>query len=185
VELKIEAAQGRETVERELTRAAQAGELSAFEKIYRSTAGRIYAVCLRLSGRPEIADELVQETFVRAWRKLPGFRGESALTTWLTRIAVNVALSERKKSARLEDRLEEPGIIEELGVPRETGDAESSIDLERAIAALPPKARQVFVLHDVEGWKHEEIAERAGIAVGTSKAHLHKARAALKEALSP
>lgn len=182
--MRIDAEDRQNAAERELLLAAKAGDVSAFEKIYRSTAGRVYAVCLRLSGRPDLADELSQETFVRAWRKLPDFRGESALTTWLTRIAVNVALSERRKSARLEDRLEEPGFIEELGAPRETGDAESSIDLERAIAALPPKARQVFVLHDVEGWKHEEIALRAGIAVGTSKAHLHKARESLKEALS-
>lgn len=172
------------TDERRLALMAKAGDESAFEKLYRSTAGRVYALCLRLTGRPDLADELVQETFVRAWRCLPSFRGESAFSTWLTRIAVNLALSERRKSARLDGRLERPEDIEELGVQRETGDAESSIDLERAIAALPEKARRVFVLHDVEGWKHEEIAELAGIAVGTSKAHLHKARAALKEALS-
>jgi RNA polymerase sigma-70 factor (ECF subfamily) len=182
--MEIGQAERRETAERELALAAKAGEVSAFEKLYRATAGRVYAVCLRLSGSPDLADELTQETFVRAWRKLPAFRGESAFATWITRIAVNVALSERKKSARLESRLERPENIEELGVSRETGDAESSIDLEKAIAGLPEKARRVFVLHDVEGWKHEEIAIHAGIAVGTSKAHLHKARETLKEALS-
>jgi RNA polymerase sigma-70 factor (ECF subfamily) len=173
-----------ETVERELVLAAKAGEVSAFEKLYRCAVGRVYALCLRLSGSPEIAEELTQETFVRAWRKLPSFRGDCAFTTWLTRIAVNVALSERQRSAKLENRLEWPEDIEELGVSRETGDAESSMDLEKAIAALPQKARQVFVLHDVEGWKHEEIARFAGIAVGTCKAHLHRARESLKEALS-
>jgi RNA polymerase sigma-70 factor (ECF subfamily) len=169
--------------ERDVVRRAQAGEVPAFEQLYRENMGRVYALCLRLSCDAALAEELTQDVFVRAWEKLGSFRGDSAFSSWLYPLAVNVALSERRsrrrRTARVmatddltpfdrSERLEEPG---------------AAVDLERALATLPDGARAVFVLHDVEGYRHEEIARLTGIATGTSKAQLHRARRLLREAL--
>lgn len=162
---------------------AAAGDVGAFEELYRRNQGRIYALCLRMSGDPGVAEELVQETFVRAWQKLATFRGASALSTWLHRVAVNVALGHRRSSDRRHARVLEaaeraaPDKVVRMNHPGQT------IDLERAIGRLPDGARRVFVLHDVEGFRHEEISKLAGIAVGTSKAQLHRARRLLRKAL--
>ncbi len=167
-----------------VARAAR-GEVSAFEELYRLNVGRVYCLCLRMSGDPSLAEELVQETFVRAWRKLGSFRGASAFSTWLHRVTVNVVLGHQRSagrrgihvSGRVED--EAPEWVAPETHPGQT------IDLERAISGLPEGARTVFVLHDVEGFRHEEISGIAGIAVGTSKAQLHRARKLLRKALLP
>jgi RNA polymerase sigma-70 factor (ECF subfamily) len=137
-----------------------------------------------MTGDPALAEELAQEAFVRAWQKLGSFRGASAFSTWLHRVTVNVVLGHRRSAARRETPLQVVGDdFPGDAVAREAWPAES-IDLERAIAALPDGARTVFVLHDVEGYRHREIARLAGIAVGTSKAQLHRARKILRKALT-
>ncbi len=158
------------------------------ERIYRENAGRVYALCLRMVGDPVRAEELTQDVFVRAWRKLDQFRGDAAVSSWLHRIAVNVVLqaqrSERRRRARVLTSADMPGHASGRveGAARNPPGV-AGIDLERAIGALPPGARAIFVLHDIEGYKHAEIAELTGLAVGTTKAHLHRARKLLREAL--
>ncbi|WP_440223918.1 RNA polymerase sigma factor [Dokdonella sp. MW10] len=166
----------------ELVRRAAAGEMRAFEALYRRHAGRVHGAVWRLSGMNEArAEELTQEAFVRAWQKLDSFRFESAFTTWLHRLAVNVALMELR-SRDPEDTVED-GVLEAASEPVRPFCAGERGDLERAVAALPPRARAVLVLHDIEGWKHEEIGRELGMAVGSSKAQLHRARGLLKRAL--
>jgi len=169
----------------ELAARALSGDTIAFERLYRANVGRVYALCLRMCGSPTLAEELTQMSFVRGWEKLGTFRGRSAFSTWMHRVAVNVVLGHaRTRSRRPEavpfnqDRPFEPG------APAQAK-AEQSVDLERAIGRLPDRAREVFVLHDVEGYRHDEIAGLTGMAVGTSRAHLHRARRLLREALSP
>ena len=164
-----------------LVESAQAGDVAAFEALYRGHVGRVYALCLRMTAEVSAAEDLTQEAFVRAWRKLGSFRGDSAFSTWLHRVAVNVVLGHRRSRMRRAARME--------ALKTEPGRAPSSspalrMDLEAAIASLPDGAREVFVLHEVEGYRHDEIAELAGIATGTSKAHLHRARTLLKERLT-
>jgi len=164
-------------------RAAQRGDVAAFERIYRAHVGRVHALCIRLCGDAPLAEQLTQDAFVRAWERLDTFRGESGFASWLRHLTVNVVLGERRARARRERRVRATDDEEVLsGLPRHRGD-DAGIDLERAIAALPEGARTVFVLHDIEGYRHEEIAELAGIAVGTSRAHLHRARSLLREVL--
>lgn len=166
-------------------RRAQAGDEAAFEEVYRAHAGRVYALCLRLTANAADAEERVQDVFVRAWERLGSFRGESAFGSWLHRLAVNVVLGERRGTRRREQRVlgvEDPAALERPGGG--TGGAPGlGVDLERAIAALPAGAREVFVLYDVEGYSHREIAAAAGIAEGTSKAQLFRARRLLREML--
>ncbi len=168
-----------------LVRAAQAGDLSAFEALHRSTVGLVYALCLRMAGNAALGEELTQDVFVRAWRKLSTFRGESAFATWLTRLAVNVVLTERRDRGRRDSRLTFSDDLDTLVPPTPPEHPGTALDLEKAIAGLPEQARRVFVLHDVEGWKHGEIARLTGLAVGTCKSHLHRARALLREVLGP
>jgi RNA polymerase sigma-70 factor, ECF subfamily len=172
------------TADATLVQRAQAGDTAAFERLYRDNTGRIYALCLRLSGDAVRAEELTQDVFVRAWQKLSTFRGDSAFSTWLHRLEVNLVLGEHRAEGRRRAWLvpEDPTEID-LPAPTRTtpGDA---LDLERAIAALPPSARTVFVMHEVEGYGHEEIAQLTGRAEGTSKALLHRARKLLREALA-
>ena len=164
---------------------AASGDVGAFEKLYRRNQGRVYALCLRMSGNPDAAEELVQETFVRAWQKLSTFRGKSAFSTWLHRVAVNVVLGHRRSSSRREARqIEAAERVAPANVIHMNGPGRK-IDLERAIGGLPDGARKIFVLHDVEGFRHEEISRLVGIAVGTSKAQLHRARRLLRKALLP
>lgn len=165
-----------------LVEQAQRGERRAFETLYREHVGRVYALCLRMSGDADRAEELTQDVFVRAWSRLSSFRGDSAFGTWLHRIAVNAVLQKRRGDRRRELRVETRDALElDAPAPRERpGDR---MDLERAVAALPEGARAVFVLHDVQGYKHHEIADMMGLAVGTTKAQLHRARRLLREAL--
>ncbi len=173
----------------ELVQRAQDGDREAFERLYREHVGRVYAVCLRLCGDARRAEELTQDTFVRAWRKLRSFRGNSAFSSWLYRIAVNTTLgahrSERRRLARVVGIADLAGAREsEAPEPvDQTSPPGLRLDLERAIGALPPGARTVFVLYDIEGYRHGEIAELTGLAVGTLKAQLHRARKLLREAL--
>jgi RNA polymerase sigma-70 factor (ECF subfamily) len=166
----------------DLVRRAQSGDTDAFGNLYRLHAGRVYALCLRLEGDVTRAEELTQDVFVRAWEGLPGFRGESAFGTWLHRLAVNVVLADRRAAWRRDRRVvavEEP---ERHETPRES-DPALALDLEAAIATLPPGARAVLVLHDLEGYQHAEISAMTGIAEGTSKAQLFRARRLLRERL--
>ena len=161
-------------------RLAQAGDPDAFETVYREHAGRVYALCLRMSGDPVRARELLQDVFVRAWEKLRTYRADAAFGTWLHRLAVNVVLMQWRAEGR--KGLEE---LDENTAGGERGaGSEERIDLEQAIAKLPAGARQVLVLHDIEGFEHGEIGKMVGIAEGTSKAHLFRARRLLREALS-
>ena len=167
----------------EVVRRAQEGDVAAFEQLYRDNVNRVYALCLRISADPAKAEELTQDVFVRAWQRLGSFKGKSAFSTWLHRLAVNVVLGERRSEGIRVARVfgtDDLSIYETGGKVPDPGDR---MDLERAIAKLPPGARSVFVLHDVEGYKHEEIAEMHGSAVGTCKAQLHRARRLLREAL--
>ena len=150
--------------------------------LYRENVDRIYALCMRMSGDPAGAEELTQDVFVRAWEKLDSFRGDSAFSTWLHRLAVNVVLNHRKSEGRRRGREDDDQTVldEQPGVQAPAG---MRLDLEQAIAGLPPGARRVFILHDVEGFKHEEIAGLLGITSGGSKAQLHRARMLLREAL--
>ncbi|WP_024889873.1 RNA polymerase sigma factor [Luteimonas huabeiensis] len=162
-----------------LARAAANGDRRAYESIYRRHAPRLYALIWRICGRHEArAQDVLQETFLRAWRALPGFRFESALGTWLQRLAVNAALMEVRGRGGRDDRDDGDDALEALpGTARCVG---TGMDLERAIAALPPRARAVLVLYEIEGWTHQEIAEELGMAVGSSKAQLHRARGLLR-----
>jgi len=171
----------------EAIRAALAGDRRAFEGLYRAHVGRVHALCLRLSANAATAEELTQEAFVRAWQRLATFRGDSAFATWLHRLAVNVVFDHQRaqrpwyrRTASLDDERDAVDALPD----RSSASPGDRHDLEAAIRRLPRGARTVFVLHDVEGWQHDEIAARAGIAVGTSKAHLHRARTLLREWLS-
>ena len=168
-----------------LVRASAAGDTGAFEALYRRHLGRVHGVILRLVGHQHSrAEDLTQEAFVRAWQALPGFRFESAFGTWLHRLAANTALMElrsRRGAPALDDSED---ALDAVGVADSAGHGTAlSIDLEQAVARLPPRARAVLVLHDVEGWKHEEIAETLDMAVGSSKAQLHRARKLLRTRL--
>jgi len=163
---------------------ARSGDVEAFETLYRATAGRVYALCLRMCRDPHLAEELVQECYVRAWQKLGTFRGDSLFTTWMHRLATNVVLGHFRRAGRRIDDLADAG--ERVAAePAAERSSELALDLERAIASLPAGARTVLVLHDVEGYTHEEIARMSGVAPGTSKAQLSRARRLLRKVLTP
>lgn len=166
-------------------RAAQAGDAAAFERLYRANVGRVNALALRLTADSQRAEDLVQDAFVRAWEKLATFRGESSFPTWMHRLTLNVFLlahrSEQRRGAREETHGELPdspttGSADALG-------AEGRMDLEQAIARLPEGARTAFVLHELQGYSHEEIAAFSGVAAATVRAQLHRARRRLMEML--
>jgi RNA polymerase sigma-70 factor (ECF subfamily) len=168
----------------DIVRRAQAGDVDAFELLYREHAGRIYALCLRLMASDSAdATELMQDVFIRAWRRLATFRGECAFSSWLHRLAVNTMLEnargDRRRIARVLP-MDDTSRLE--GAARSTG-VDLKMDMEDAIASLPKGARLAFVLHDVEGYQHQEIAEQLGVTVGTIKAQLHRARRLLRERL--
>jgi RNA polymerase sigma factor (sigma-70 family) len=168
--------------EAELVRRAQAGEREAFDALYVASAGRVYALLLRLCADAERAERLTQDTFVAAWLRLSTFRGESRLTSWLHRIAVNCVLEDQRAAGRRVARTLSvpPELLERSG-----GEPVSDLrlDLERAVASLPPGARLALVLHDVEGYTHDEIAAMTGVTAGTTKSQLHRARALLQQRL--
>jgi RNA polymerase sigma-70 factor (ECF subfamily) len=167
----------------DLVRRAAAGDVEAYEMLYRENVGRVHALCLRMARDRSEADELTQETFVRVWERLGSFRGDSAFSTWLHRVTVNVVIGGLRSRGRWRDRFA-AAETEDFGAAAPAFSAGGDLDLERAIARLSPQARLVFLLHDVEGYQHGEIANLTGLAVGTSKAHLHRARRLLREDLS-
>ncbi|MCR6661720.1 MAG: sigma-70 family RNA polymerase sigma factor [Luteimonas sp.] len=168
-----------------LVRASASGDAGAFEALYRRHASRVHGVILRLVGyQHSRAEDLTQEAFVRAWQALPGFRFESSFGTWLHRLAANTALME------LRTRRSQPGMesdddaFDGIGSMDTAGHHTAlSLDLEQAVGTLPARARAVLVLYDIEGWKHEEIADALDMAVGSSKAQLHRARRLLRTRL--
>lgn len=168
-------------LEASLIQAATAGDEGAFERLYRRHVARIHTLVRRMVG-PDQADDLTQDVFIRAWNKLPTFRAESAFGTWLHRLAVNVVLSRKRSEKSERTWFVDDADALDLHASRQAHPA-VVVDLEQAIARLPVGARQVFVLHDVEGWTHEEIAERLGLVPGTSKSQLSRARAALRRML--
>lgn len=159
---------------------AAAGDAHAFGRLYRDHAGRIHSLARRMAGDQD-ADELTQDVFVRAWEKLGTFRGESAFGTWLHRLAVNLILGRRQLVATRRGR--EAGDEALAWTPGRSAQPELAMDFEKAVQRLPDGARQVFVLFDVEGYRHEEIAALLEISVGTSKSQLHRARMILREHL--
>ena len=168
-----------------LVERARKGDRASFEVLYRRHRNRVYGLVWRLcGGDAALAEDLLQEAFVRAWQKLDSFRGESRFGTWLHRLSANVALSDRRIRVR---RLERETPLEGAAERAATGDADvyagQRMDLEQAIAALPERARTVLVLYDIEGYSHAEISEIAGMAVGSSKAQLHRARKIVREEL--
>lgn len=167
----------------ETVRRAQQGDHAAFRTLYQEHLGRVYAVCLRLAGNAGDAEEYTQDVFVRVWERLASFRGESAFSTWLHRLTVNVVLHARRGAGRRSSRVtlaDDPLELEAMPAPA----AEPAGDLTQALARLPSGARMVFVLHDVEGYQHDEIASLLEIAEGTSKAQLFRARRLLREMLN-
>ena len=185
--------------ERQLARLASSGDEAAFERLYQTHSGRVFALCLRMSGSRQRAVELTQDVFVHVWQRLGSWRGESALGSWIHRVTVNLVLSNvrtekrRQKWETAETDMDERQAQKDSRPERSEGSAVGAIrpasvlegiDLERAIADLPPGARTVFVLHDVEGYQHDEIAKMTGTAEGTCRAQLHRARKLLIEALN-
>lgn len=166
-----------------LIKAACAGDRSAMSALYRQHAGRVYSVVRRLVGDDDLADDVSQDAWVRAFEKIHLFRGDAAFGTWMHRLAVNAALNRLRRGNR---RTEVEGSAELRTTAARTDDVVlNQRVLSQALDRLPAGYRKVLVLHDVEGLKHEEIAERLGIAAGTSKSQLHKARARMREFLSP
>jgi RNA polymerase sigma-70 factor (ECF subfamily) len=165
-------------------RLAQGGDTAAFERMYRLQSGAVYALALRLTGNRERALELMQDSFVRAWERLASFRGESAFASWLHRLTVNVFLNQARSDSRRRSLMDitedgsDAGDVAVLGT-----DPAERLDLESAIATLPRNARIAFVLHEIEGFSHEEIAATLGVAAATVRSHVFRARHLLMEYL--
>jgi RNA polymerase sigma-70 factor, ECF subfamily len=165
-----------------LVQRACAGDVRAFERLYRENVGRVYGLCLRMTRDPAIAEDCTQETFINAWKALARFQTRSSLATWLHRIAVNVALAKRRKATVVLESTsdDEDEVVESdwtLETPLEVN------EIEAAIERLPEGARDVLVLHAIYGYSHLETAEMLGVAEGTCKAQLHRARSLLRDKL--
>ena len=165
---------------------AQQGDRSGFEKLYRAHVGRVHALCLRMTGQTPVAEEMSQEVFLRAWKKLSGFTDAAHFRAWLSRVAVNLVLNQRRQWVRR--KAQENWMDTASGTSDDSFDARpvagARLDLEKAIAKLPDGARLVLLLHDVHGFQHQEISEMTGRAVGTTKAQLHRARKRLREVMA-
>jgi len=164
---------------------AAQGDAGAFERVYQAHLGRVYNLARRMAG-PESADELTQDVFVRAWQKLGTFRGESSFATWLHRLAVNVIIERFRALGTARDRFLSDGetVLERLPDRPSPTRYDARMDLDAAMKRLPAGARTVFVLHDIEGYRHEEIGQLLGVSVGTSKSQLHRARMTLRAHLN-
>lgn len=160
---------------------AAAGDSLAFERIYRAHLPRIHGLVRRMAG-PKDSEEITQDVFVRAWQKLGTFRGDAAFSTWLHRLAVNVVIERFRSAATRRLKLVDDGVVMEA-LPSRPERPDRRLQLDAALEHLPDGARQIFVLHDVEGYKHEEIASLLAISSGTSKAQLHRARMLLRKRL--
>jgi len=179
--------QGDKLAEAAAIERAKQGDAEAFETLYNLHKRRVYSLCLRMTANTAMAEDLTQEAFLQLFRKIGTFRGESAFSTWLHRMAVNVVLMQLRKKGLPLTALDETMQTEEESPKKEPGGDDvrliGSIDrlrLEEAVGALPPGYRTVFVLHDVEGYEHNEIAEMVGCSIGNSKSQLHKARMKLR-----
>ncbi len=170
----------------ELVRQAAAGNSYAFKELYNNNVSRVYAVCLRASQDTDTADELTQEVFIKAWEKLSTFQFGSKFSSWLHSIAINQFLMMKRTEKRFSERVAELTEIvsRENPISKAKHHFDSRIDIEDALEKLPQQARLAFVLHDIEGYKHHEISEIMNIEVGTSKAHLHRARKMLRKELT-
>ena len=168
----------------DLAQKAATGNISAFEMLYERYHRRTFSLCLRMTGSPTEAEDLTQEVFIQLFRKIGSFRGESAFSTWLHRLTVNQVLMHFRRRSVKNERTSEDGEIPEQTVPGTENQARmpvlDRIALTRAVAQLPPGYKSVFMLHDVEGYEHEEVARLLKISVGTSKSQLHKARLKLR-----
>ena len=160
---------------------AQQADTAAFESLYRLHVDRVYGLCLRMTGNPSEAEDCTQEAFIQAWNKLSKFRGDSAFSTWMHRIAVNSVLGRMRKARRELDRMQ--AVTDISPVPETVGDSGNFEDLQNAVDNLPEGARHVFVLHAVYGYSHNETGDMLGIAAGTSKAQLHRAKRLLAQQL--
>jgi len=169
------------TEERALIHRAQSSDSRAFEALYRMHVDKVYGVCLRMTGNVSEAEDCAQEAFIQAWNKLDKFRGDSAFSTWLHRIAVNSVLGRMRKSKREQDRI--VAVADVTPTKVDTGDTGDMRDLSEAVDRLPEGARNVFVLHAVYGYSHDETGDMLGIAAGTSKAQLHRAKRLLAQQL--
>lgn len=176
--------------EHEAIERAQQGDAESFEALYGLHKRRVYSLCLRMTGNTAEAEDLTQEAFLQLFRKIATFRGESAFSTWLHRLTVNVALMHLRKKGLPEVSLEEMLEPQEDGPKKDVGARDRAlagcidrVNLQRSIESLPPGYRIVFVLHDVEGYEHNEIAGMMGCSIGNSKSQLHKARLKLRELL--
>ena len=167
--------------EKALIASAQSGDPRAFEGLYRLHVDKVYGLCLRMTGNVGEAEDCTQEAFIQAWSKLDKFRGDSAFGTWMHRIAVNAVLGRIRKSKREQDRIQV--VAETHSSPVSLADTGELRDLSDAIDRLPEGARHVFVLSGVYGYSHEETSEMLGVAIGTSKAQLHRARRLLAQQL--
>ena len=172
----------------ELARASAAGDVAAFERLYQQHNRRVFSICLRMLKNPTEAEDLTQDVFVQLFRKIGSFRGDSAFTTWLHRMTVNQVLMHFRKRGVRHEKTTDDGelpVIVEVGTDRPSHmPIIDNIALERAIAELPPGYRNVFILHDIEGYEHEEIANMMGFTIGTSKSQLHKARMRIRTLLA-
>lgn len=181
------AAGGARAAELQLVERCRDGELGAFEELYRQHSGRLFSLAVRMLGNQTDAEDQLQEIFLSAHRKLQSFRGESALGTWLYRLAMNQLLdyvrSRAARTGQLTDGLDDDTVLADAGGHRIADRAIDRIDLERALAELPEGCRAAFILHDVEGLEHKEVSEVLGIAEGTSKSQVHKARLRLRALL--
>ena len=172
----------------ELARRCQEGDVEAFETVYRRHAGRLYNLAMRMAGSPQEAEDLLQEVFLNAYRKMGSYRGEASLGTWLYRLGVNQCLDHRRsrqaRQAGVTESLDADGVPEPAARGGAVLGTVSRMDLERAIGQLPGGCRAAFLLHDVEGFEHQEVAVILGIATGTSKSQVHKARLRLRRLLA-
>jgi len=160
--------------EQQLVLRCKNGDHNAYEKLYRDNVGKVYALCIRMCGQKELAEDLTQESFIRAWQKLDSFRGDSAFSSWLYRLTSNVVVGQLRKQAKWqEDNFDDHAHEQILGV-QQTNNHRS--DIEKALHELPDKARTVLIMYEYLGYQHNEISELTGMAVGTSKTHLHRAR---------
>jgi RNA polymerase sigma-70 factor (ECF subfamily) len=178
----MEPVQRPEPGEADLIAEARAGDMAAFERLYRAHVARVHGLCLRMTRHRQTAEDLTQETFVNAWRSLSAFEGRSGFGTWLHRIAVNAVLAKaRSPQGRGEVSMTDDAGQEQEFESHDGMDTATPLDLERAIETLPPGARDVMVLHGIYGYSHEEAADMLGVAVGTCKAQLHRARRLLRD----
>lgn len=165
-----------------LVERAQRSDSAAFEALYRMHVDKIYGLCLRMTGNVAEAEDCVQDAFIQAWTKLDKFRRDSAFGTWLHRVAVNTVLGRMRKAKRENDRIQ--AVSDVAPAPVSIGDSGDIEDLEQAMNQLPRGARHVFVLHAVYGYSHDETGDMLGIAAGTSKAQLHRAKRLLVQQLN-